>query len=61
MTRRRLEDRQILEKAKGLLMKQGGIDEETAYQKIRRLAMNENQSLGDVSRSLLSVADLIAN
>ena len=61
VTRRRLEDRQILEKAKGLLMKQGGIDEETAYQKIRRLAMNENKSLGEVAKNLLSVADLIAS
>ena len=61
VTRRRLEDRQLLEKAKGVLMKQGGIDEETAYQKLRRLAMNENKSLGEVARNLLSVADLIAS
>ena len=58
-TRNTLAERKVIERAKGLLMKRRGMDEETAYRTIRKLAMDRNQRLGDVARNLLEIADLL--
>lgn len=50
---RRLEDRRRVEQAKGLLMKLQGLDEAEAYQLLRRTAMENNQSLGQIAQNIL--------
>lgn len=58
-TRASLEDRKIIEKAKGLLIKHRGLSEDQAYQALRKLAMDQNRKLIDIARSLLSAAELL--
>ena len=48
-----LEDRKTIEKAKGVLMKKAGLDEEEAFKRLRRLARDGNQKLIEVARMIL--------
>jgi response regulator NasT len=52
-----LEDRKTIERAKGLIMKQAGLDEEAAYQRLRKQARDRNQKLADVARAVLGGDD----
>jgi response regulator NasT len=54
-----LEERKIIEKAKGLLMQRRGIPEPEAYALLRRTAMNENRRIVDVAQSLMTAAELL--
>lgn len=49
----RLADRKTIEKAKGLLMKAKGLDEEQAYAALRRTAMQQNRRLIDIAHSVI--------
>ncbi|QFH71828.1 ANTAR domain-containing protein [Enterobacter sp. E76] len=53
-----LEERKTIDKAKSLLMNHQGISEELAWQQLRKLAMNQNQRMVDIARSLLLSASL---
>lgn len=55
----KLADRRDVEKAKGLLMKRKGVDENAAYELLRKMAMDRNIRLGEVARSLLAAAELL--
>jgi response regulator NasT len=55
----RLDERKLIERAKGLLMKARGLDEESAYRALRRMAMDQNRRIGEVARSVIDMADLI--
>lgn len=57
--RSELEDRKIIEKAKGILMKTRGLSEEEAYKLLRTTAMNQNRRLVDIAQSLITAADLL--
>ncbi|MGV6875686.1 ANTAR domain-containing response regulator [Pseudochelatococcus sp. B33] len=57
--RSELEERKIIDKAKGILMKTRGLDEAAAYKLLRTTAMNGNQRLIDVARSLITAAELL--
>lgn len=48
-----LETRKLVERAKGILMKQTGLDEEAAYLKLQKTARNENLKLADVARAII--------
>lgn len=52
--RQSLEDRKVIERAKGLLMQKHGISEDKAYQSLRRVAMNKNSSLIHVARQTVT-------
>jgi two-component system, response regulator / RNA-binding antiterminator len=54
-----LEDRKLIERAKGILMKERGVNESDAYGLLRTAAMNENRRLIDVARSVVSAAGLM--
>ncbi|MFB9217999.1 ANTAR domain-containing response regulator [Vibrio sinaloensis] len=49
----RLEERKVIERAKGLLMKVHQVDEEEAYRAMRKTAMQSSQSLAQVARNLM--------
>ncbi len=53
-----LEARKIIERAKGILMKQTGLDEEAAYLKLQKTARNENKKLVEVARALILTEQL---
>ena len=54
-----LEDRKLIERAKGILMKERGINESDAYGLLRTAAMNENRRIIDIARSVVSAAGLL--
>lgn len=55
----KLEERKLIERGKAILMRQQQIDEDTAYQRLRKAAMNNNCKIVDVARSLITAADLL--
>ena len=58
-TKSELKDRKIIEKAKGLLMKSRGLDEEAAYALLRKTAMSQGKRLRDVAEGLVSAFELL--
>jgi two-component system, response regulator / RNA-binding antiterminator len=54
-----LEDRKLIERAKGILMKERGVGESEAYGLLRNAAMNENRRIIDVARGVVSAAGLM--
>src|SRR5690606_19994594 len=54
-----LEDRKVIEKAKGILIKTRGLSEEEAYALLRRTAMNQNRRVVEIAQSLLTAAALL--
>lgn len=54
-----LQDRKIIDKAKGLLMERQGLSEKAAYEKLRKAAMDKGLRLGEVAQRMLDMADLL--
>jgi response regulator NasT len=54
-----LEDRKIIDRAKGVLMKAKKLNEEEAYALLRKTAMNENKKIVDIAQSVLTAAELL--
>ena len=57
--RSELEDRKVIEQAKGILMRTRGMDEAAAYGLLRKTAMNQNRKISDVAQSLITAAKLL--
>lgn len=55
----KLDERKIIERAKGLLMKQRALDEDEAYQLMRIMAMKKNMKLADLSHQLIETAKML--
>ncbi len=60
-TKQALEERKVIDRAKGLLMKLRNLPEEEAYALLRKTAMNENRRIADVAQSLVTAAGLLSN
>jgi response regulator NasT len=58
-TRRQLADRKLIDRAKGILMKQRGLAEDEAYEALRKAAMDANLKLSEVARSVITAAGLL--
>jgi response regulator NasT len=54
-----LEERKVIERAKGLLMKSRGLDEEQAFRLLRKMAMDRKTRLAIVARELVAAAELL--
>lgn len=59
MAKTQLDERKIIERAKGLLMKQRNLDEEEAYGLLRSMAMKKNMKLADLSNQLIEAASML--
>src|SRR6478609_3377370 len=57
-TRSALEERKVIDRAKGILMKAKSLTEETAYAMLRKTAMNENKKIAEVAQSVVTAAEL---
>src|SRR5260221_1307189 len=57
-TRSALEERKIIDRAKGILMKAKNLTEESAYALLRKTAMNENKKIAEGSQSGVTAAEL---
>jgi response regulator NasT len=58
-TKQALQERKLIDRAKGIIMKERGMDEASAYGMLRRTAMNENLRLADVAQSVVTAAQLL--
>ncbi|MEP3345761.1 MAG: ANTAR domain-containing protein [Litoreibacter sp.] len=58
-TRRALEERKVIDRAKGMLMKVKGIEEDAAYALLRKTAMDQGRRVADVAESLVTAAGLL--
>ncbi|MBX9825624.1 MAG: ANTAR domain-containing protein [Xanthobacteraceae bacterium] len=57
-TRSALEERKVIDRAKGVLMKAKNLSEEKAYALLRKTAMNENKKIAEVAQSVITAAEL---
>jgi response regulator NasT len=55
--RQALEDRKLIERAKGILMKRGGLDEAEAFRRLQRLASDKNRKLVEVAQMILTAEE----
>ena len=58
-TKTALEERKVIDRAKGLVMRAKGIGEEQAYALIRKAAMDQGKRIADVAQALETAADLL--
>lgn len=58
-TRRALDERKLIDRAKGILMRAKGIGEDEAYALMRRTAMDQGRKLADVAQALVTAAELL--
>jgi response regulator NasT len=57
-TKSALEERKVIDRAKGILMKRKNLSEENAYALLRKTAMNENRKIVEVAQSVITAAEL---
>ncbi|KUM26129.1 two-component system response regulator [Mesorhizobium loti] len=57
--RSELENRKVIDRAKGILMKSRGLSEEAAYALLRKTAMNQNRKIAEIAQSLVTAAGLL--
>ena len=58
-TKSQLEDRKIIEKAKGILMKMKGLTEDEAYVLLRSTAMREKKKIGEIAQSIITASEML--
>ncbi len=59
-TKRALQERKVIDRAKGILMKAHKIDEDAAYALLRKTAMAQGRKLADVAEALVTASELLS-
>jgi two-component system, response regulator / RNA-binding antiterminator len=54
-----LDERKMIDRAKGILMKAKNLSEDEAYVLMRRTAMNENKKVIEIAQSIVTAAELL--
>ena len=54
-----LEERKVIDRAKGILMKAKGLTEEQAYVLLRSTAMNEKKKIADIAQSVITASEML--
>src|SRR5215831_6450840 len=54
-----LEERKVIDRAKGILMTAKNLTEEAAYALLRKTAMNESKKIAEVAQSVVTAAELL--
>jgi two-component system, response regulator / RNA-binding antiterminator len=57
--RSELENRKLIDRAKGILMSTRGLSEAEAYALLRKTAMNQNRKISEIAESLITAAGLL--
>jgi response regulator NasT len=57
-TKSALEDRKVIDRAKGILMKARNLSEDSAYALLRKTAMNENRKVVEVAQSVITATEM---
>src|ERR1700736_5509391 len=58
-TKSALEDRKVIDRAKGILMKMKNLTEEEAYALMRKTAMNEKKKIAEIAQSIITAAEML--
>jgi response regulator NasT len=58
-TKNALEERKVIDRAKGILMKLKGLTEDEAYVLMRSTAMREKKKIGEIAQSILTASELL--
>ncbi len=58
-TRSSLNERKILDRAKGILMDKRGYSEREAYEALRKQAMNTNKRIVEIAQNIIEAAELL--
>ncbi|MDI4237440.1 MULTISPECIES: ANTAR domain-containing protein [unclassified Bradyrhizobium] len=58
-TKHALEERKVIDRAKGILMKLKGLTEDEAYVLLRSTAMREKKKIGEIAQSILTASELL--
>ncbi|WAJ70864.1 ANTAR domain-containing response regulator [Catenovulum adriaticum] len=58
-TKRKLDGRKWIDKAKGILMQHKGLSEDQAYKTLRKMAMDNSQKMDDVAKNIVSVMQAV--
>lgn len=59
--RQALEDRKLIERGKGIVIKRMGLDEEEAYRRIRRWASNQNVKVSEICRRIVAAEEIFVS
>ena len=51
--RKALEERKLVDKAKGILMKKEGIPEDEAYRRIQKLSMDKRKKMVEIAEAII--------
>ena len=54
-----LEERKVIDRAKGILMKLKGLSEEEAYVLMRSTAMREKKKIADIAQSIITASEML--
>jgi response regulator NasT len=57
-TKNALEDRKVIDRAKGILMNRKNMSEAEAYDLLRRTAMNENKKIAEIAQSVITASEM---
>lgn len=57
--RQALQDRKVIEKAKGIVMKVAGIDEQEAFRRLQKMASDRNRKLVEVAEMILLAEEAV--
>ncbi len=55
-----LPERKVIDRAKGLLMKAKGLDEDAAYALLRKAAMDQGKKVIEVASALVTAAGILS-
>jgi two-component system, response regulator / RNA-binding antiterminator len=58
-TKTALEERKVIDRAKGILMKAKKLTEEEAYTLLRKTAMNEKKKIAEIAQSVITAAEIL--
>ena len=58
-TKSALEERKVIDRAKGILMKAKSLTEEEAYAMLRKTAMNEKKKIAEIAQSIITAAEML--
>ena len=58
-TKTALEERKVIDRAKGILMKAKGLSEDEAYVLMRSTAMREKKKIAEIAQSIITASELL--
>jgi len=58
-TKSKLEERKLIDRAKGILIKTRGYSEDESYHTLRKLAMDRNVPIAEMAKNVITMAELL--